>query len=80
MKNISPLKFKIYLVVLNLFSFVAMAQDEGDPGFPVEDPGAPAAPIDDWIAPMFIVDIFLLFYYYKKHQKAEVVNPQKKMD
>jgi hypothetical protein len=79
MKTISPLKFKIYLVVFNSLSFVAMAQDD-DPGFPGQDPGTPAAPIDDWIFPMFIIGIILLFYYYKKHHKAEVINPQQKGD
>ncbi|WP_396167604.1 hypothetical protein [Flavobacterium sp.] len=74
------MKSKIYLVVFNLFSFVAKADVGGDPGFPGEDdPGAPA-PIDDWIVPMFIIGIILLFYYYKKYQKAEVINPQKKVD
>ena len=78
MKTISPLKSKIYLVVFNLFCFVAMAQDDGDPGFPGEDPGDPL-PINDWIVPMFIIGIILLFYYYKKYQKTEVINPQQKV-
>ncbi|CAN1512976.1 hypothetical protein MCEGE10_00851 [Flavobacteriaceae bacterium] len=69
MKNIHLLKLTIYLIVFNLSSFVAKAQNSEHPGFPGEDPGAPSYPIDDWIVPMFILGVFLLFYNYKKYQK-----------
>lgn len=79
MKTISTLKSKIYLVVFNLCCFVAMAQNE-DPGFPGEDPGTPAAPIDDWVLPMLGIGLLLMGYYFKKHKKADAINPQQKVE
>lgn len=65
MKMISNLRLKVYVIVFHLLSLTAMAEDE-DPGFPTEDPGAPTAPIDDWIAPMFVLGIVLVYYFFKK--------------
>lgn len=67
MKMTSNFKLGVCLLVLYLFPFVAMAQDE-DPGFPTEDPGAPTAPIDDWVLPMFIIGLLLVYYFYRKYQ------------
>lgn len=77
MKTIISMKTKIYLVAFNLCYFVAMANDDTDPGLPGEDPGT-AAPIDNWIVLMFIIGVLLLFYSYKKHQKTSVVSRMEK--
>jgi hypothetical protein len=57
------------LIVFNLMSVAAMAND---PGFPSEeDPGQqPAAPIDDWILPMMLLGVGIVFFYLKKRQPA----------
>jgi hypothetical protein len=69
MKTVNTLQFKIYLIVFNLMSVAAMAND---PGFPSEeDPGQqPAAPIDDWILPMMLLGVGIVFFYLKKRQPA----------
>ena len=67
MKTVNTLQFKIYLIVFNLMSIAAMAQDFDDPDFPFEgDPGDPAAPIDDWILPMAIIGIAVMYYFINK--------------
>ena len=71
MKTVNTLQFKIYLIVFNLMSVAAMAND---PGFPSEeDPGQqPAAPIDDWILPMAIIGIVVMYYFIKKKRHSLV--------
>jgi hypothetical protein len=71
MKTVNTLQFKIYLIVFNLMSIAAMADD---PDFPFEgDPGdEPAAPIDDWIFPMVLLGIVMIVYYSKKKQPTKV--------
>lgn len=70
MKTVNTLQIKIYLMVFNLVSIAAMAQQ--DPGFPFEeDPGSdPAAPIDDWILPMAVLGIAVMFYYIKRKRQS----------
>ena len=70
MKTINTLQIKIYLMVFNLMSIAAMAQQ--DPGFPFgEDPGEdPAAPIDQWILPMAVLGIAVMFYYMKRKRQS----------
>jgi hypothetical protein len=65
MKAVNTLQIKIYLMVFNLMSIAAMAND---PGFPFEeDPGEdPAAPIDQWILPMVIIGIAIMYYFIQK--------------
>jgi hypothetical protein len=65
MKAVNTLQIKIYLMVFNLMSIAAMAND---PGFPFEeDPGEdPALPIDHWILPMVIIGIAVMYYFIKK--------------
>ena len=72
MKTVNTLQFKIYLIVFNLMSIAAMAQNFDDPGFPMNnDPGQqPAAPIDDWILPMMLLGVGIVFFYLKKRQPA----------
>lgn len=74
MKTNNSHLFRFYLLVFNLISFIVVAQDEFDPGFPTEtDPGVvPVATIDSWITPMCIVAILLCFYYFKKYKKASI--------
>ena len=69
MKTVNTLQFKIYLIVFNLMSIAAMANE---PGFPFEeDPGEdPALPIDDWILPMMLLGVGIVFFYLKKRQPA----------
>ena len=70
MKTVKTLQFKIYLIVFNLMSIAAMADD---PDFPFEgDPGDPAAPIDDWILPMAIIGIVVMYYFIKKKRQSLV--------
>ena len=71
MKTVNTLQIKIYLMVFNLVSIAAMAND---PGFPFEeDPGEdPAAPIDDWILPMAIIGIVVMYYFVKKKRQSLV--------
>jgi hypothetical protein len=59
------------MIVFNLMSFAAMAQD---PDFPFEDdPGEdPAAPIDEWILPMAIIGIAVMYYFIKKKRQSLV--------
>ena len=65
MKAVNTLQIKIYLMVFNLMSIAAMAND---PGFPFEeDPGEdPALPIDHWILPMVIIGIAVMYYFINK--------------
>jgi hypothetical protein len=65
MKTVNTLQIKIYLMVFNLMSIAAMAND---PGFPFEeDPGEdPALPIDHWILPMVIIGIAVMYYFINK--------------
>ena len=74
MKTVNTLQFKIYLIVFNLMSIAAMAQNFDDPGFPMNnDPGQqPAAPIDDWILPMAIIGIVVMYYFIKKKRQSLV--------
>jgi hypothetical protein len=62
------------MIVFNLMSFAAMAQDFDDPDFPFGgDPGEdPAAPIDDWILPMAIIGIAVMYYFIKKKRQSLV--------
>ena len=70
MKTVNTLQFKIYLIVFNLMSIAAMADD---PDFPFEeDPGDPPAPIDDWILPMAIIGIAVMYYFIKKKKQSLV--------
>jgi hypothetical protein len=76
MKRIGKIEFTLYVLVINLMSFSAKAaehgyenEEESDPGFPGGDPGLP---IDDWIAPMFVVGIILVYYYYRKQMFTKV--------
>jgi hypothetical protein len=73
MKTVNTLQIKIYLMVFNLMTIAAMAQD---PGFPFEgDPGEdPAAPIDDYIIPMAILGIALMYYFINKKRVGVKVN------
>ena len=66
MKTLNTLQFKIYLIVFNLVSIAAMAQQ--DPGFPFEDNSDPGqeAPIDDYIIPMAMLGIAVMYYFIKK--------------
>ena len=71
MKRINKIELALYVLVINLMSFSAKAADHGyeneeenDPGFPGN--GDPGLPIDDWIAPMFVLGIVLVYYYYRK--------------
>jgi len=68
MKTVNTLQIKIYLMVFNLMSIAAMAQQ--DPGFPFEeDPGEdPAAPIDQWILPMAVLGISVMYYFIQKRR------------
>jgi hypothetical protein len=68
MKTVNTLQIKIYLMVFNLVSIAAMAQQ--DPGFPFEeDPGEdPAAPIDHWILPMAVLGIAVMYYFIQKRR------------
>lgn len=69
MKTVNTLQIKIYLMVFNLVSIAAMAQQ--DPGFPFEeDPGSPAAPIDHWILPMAVLGIAVMYYFIKKKRQS----------
>ena len=70
MKTVNTLQIKIYLMVFNLVSFAAMAQQ--DPGFPFEeDPGSdPAAPIDHWVLPMAVLGIAVMYYFIKKKRQS----------
>lgn len=71
MKRINKIELALYVLVINLMSFSAKAaeqhdyenEEESDPGFPGGDPGLP---IDDWIAPMFVLGIVLVYYFFKK--------------
>ena len=66
MKTVRKIELGFYLMVLNLWSFTLVAQDE-DPGFPIEgNPGEPAAPIDQWVFPMFVVGVVLVYYIYRR--------------
>ena len=77
MKRIGKIEFTLYVLVINLMSFSAKAaeqhdyenEEESDPGFPGGDPGLP---IDDWIAPMFVVGVVLVYYYYRKQMFTKV--------
>jgi hypothetical protein len=70
MKTVNTLQIKIYLMVFNLMSVAAMAND---PGFPFEeDPGNPAAPIDHWILPMAVLGIAVMYYFVKKKRQSLV--------
>lgn len=77
MKRINKIELALYVLVINLMSFSAKAaeqhdyenEEESDPGFPGGDPGLP---IDDWIAPMFVVGIILVYYYYRKQMFTKV--------
>ena len=66
MKTVNTLQIKIYLMVFNLMSIAAMAQQ--DPGFPFEDNSDPGqeAPIDDWILPMAVLGIAVMYYFINK--------------
>jgi hypothetical protein len=66
MKTVNTLQIKIYLMVFNLMTIAAMAQE--DPGFPFEDNSDPGqeAPIDDWILPMAVLGIAVMYYFIKK--------------
>lgn len=66
MKTVRKIELCFYLMVLNLWSFTLVAQDE-DPGFPIEgNPGEPAAPIDQWLLPMFVLGLVLVYWYTRK--------------
>jgi hypothetical protein len=69
MKTVNTLQIKIYLMVFNLMSIAAMAQDE-NPGFPFEDNSDPGqeAPIDDWILPMAVLGIAVMYYFIQKRR------------
>ena len=77
MKRINKIELALYVLVINLMSFSAKAaerhdyenEEENDPGFPGGDPGLP---IDDWIAPMFVLGIVLVYYYYRKQMFTKV--------
>ena len=77
MKRINKIELALYVLVINLMSFSAKAaeqhdyenEEESDPGFPGGDPGLP---IDDWIAPMFVLGIVLVYYYYRKQMFTKV--------
>lgn len=77
MKRINKIELALYVLIINLMSFSAIAaerhdyenEEESDPGFPGGDPGLP---IDDWIAPMFVVGIILVYYFYKKQMFTKV--------
>ncbi len=66
MKTVNTLQIKIYLMVFNLMTIAAMAQE--DPGFPFEDNSDPGqeAPIDDWILPMAMLGIAVMYYFINK--------------
>jgi hypothetical protein len=68
MKTVNTLQIKIYLMVFNLMSIAAMAQQ--DPGFPFEDNSDPGqeAPIDDWILPMAVLGIAVMYYFIQKRR------------
>lgn len=66
MKTVRKIELGFYLMVLNLWSFTLVAQED-DPGFPAEDPGTPAAPIDQWVFPMFLLGLVLVYYYTRKY-------------
>lgn len=77
MKRINKIELALYVLIINLMSFSAKAaeqhdyenEEESDPGFPGGDPGLP---IDDWIAPMFVLGIVLVYYYYRKQMFTKV--------
>ena len=66
MKTMRKIELGCYMMVLNLWSFTLVAQED-DPGFPTEDPGTPAAPIDQWVFPMFLLGLVLVYYYTRKY-------------
>ncbi len=68
MKTVNTLQIKIYLMVFNLMSIAAMAQQ--DPGFPFGDNSDPGqeAPIDDWILPMAVLGIAVMYYFIQKRR------------
>ena len=70
MKTVNTLQIKIYLMVFNLMSIAAMAQQ--DPGFPFEEDPGQAAPIDDWILPMAVLGIAVMYYFVKKKRQSLV--------
>ena len=74
MKTVNTLQIKIYLMVFNLMSIAAMAQQDPGPGFPFEDNSDPGqeAPIDDWILPMVVLGIAVMYYFIKKKRQSLV--------
>jgi hypothetical protein len=66
MKTVNTVQIKIYLMVFNLMTIAAMAQE--DPGFPFEDNSDPGqeAPIDDYIIPMAMLGIAVMYYFINK--------------
>ena len=69
MKKTRSFVMILYIFIFTMLTLPVFAQDEDDPGFPVEDPGSPAASIDSWILPMMLLGLVFMFYYYKKQHK-----------
>jgi hypothetical protein len=72
MKKIRSILLTLGLVICNLITSNAFAQDPGFPGFPGnDDPGLPVAPINDWVIPVLIIGIGFAFMVYRKMLKLE---------
>ena len=84
MKVFKQFQLALYILLFNLYSFAAFANDEinyrlleeeefaDDPGFPTnEDPGT-AAPIDSWVYAGLVLGILLLYYYWKRQSQCKV--------
>jgi hypothetical protein len=69
MKKFRSILLTLGLVICNLITSNAFAQDPGFPGN--EDPGLPVAPINDWVIPVLIIGIGFAFMVYRKMLKLE---------
>ena len=71
MKKFRSILLTLGLVICNLITNSAFAENF-DPGFPVnDDPGSPVAPINDWVIPVLIIGIGFAFMVYRKMLKLE---------
>ena len=69
MKKIRSILLTLGLVVCNLITNSAFANDPGFPGN--SDPGSPVAPINDWVIPMLVIGVGLMFIIYRRKLKLE---------
>lgn len=84
MKVFKRFQLALYILLFNLYSFAAFANDEinyrlldeeefaDDPGLPLEgDPGT-QAPIDTWVYLGLGLGILLMYYYWKRQSQEKI--------